>query len=124
MTYQLIQGVYEFLPKANVRPHDELKGREIRRGEVRKGALAGHDVHPVALGMQMEIGKYRRVSVEPRHLGLKRFSTGNTHQPPAAAKVQHAGLRGHAALIEIVQQHKAGRPDLVPMERGLLRGVL
>src|SRR5262249_20165372 len=76
MTHQLIQGVYKFLPKANVSPHDELEGRKIRRGEVRKAALAGHDVHPIALGVQMEIGKHRRVSVEPCHLGLKRFGAG------------------------------------------------
>src|SRR3989442_15586300 len=55
VAYQLVQGVHEFLPKADVRPHDELERREILGGKARKGAVAGRDVDPVALGVQLEI---------------------------------------------------------------------
>ena len=123
VAHQLVQGVHEFLPKADVRPHDELECRELLGREVRKGALPSRDVDPVALGVQLEIRKHRRVGVEPRHLGLERFGTGDAHQPPAAAELQHASLGGDTTLVEIVHQDKTGRPDLVPMEGGP-RGVV
>src|SRR5215470_11491743 len=81
----------------------------------------GGEVHPVALGVQLEIRKHRRVCVQPGDLRLEHFRAGDPHQPPATAELQHAGLRGETALVEIVEQDPTGRPDLVPMERGLDR---
>jgi len=102
VAHELIQGVHEFLPKADVRPHDEIERGELQGHEVRKGALPGGDGHPVALGMQLELGKHRRIGVQPSDLRLEHFGAGDADQPPAAAEFQHAGLRGHTALLEIV----------------------
>jgi len=124
VTHQLVQGVHEFVPQADVRPPDEVERREVLGREVRKGTLPGRDVDPVALGVQLEIRKHRRVSVQPRHLGLERFGAGDAHQLPAAAEFSHAGPRGDAALLERVHQHKTARPHLVPMEGGPRRVVL
>jgi hypothetical protein len=124
MPYELVQGLDQVLPKTDIRPHEEIERREVLGRERRKGAVPGGEVHPVALRVQLEIGKHRRIGVEPRHLGLKGFGAGDAHQAPAAAEVQDARLRGHAALVEIVQQHKTRGPDLVPMERGGRRVVL
>ncbi|HSX77275.1 MAG TPA: hypothetical protein VLQ80_01695 [Candidatus Saccharimonadia bacterium] len=79
---------------------------------------------PLRWACSMEIGKHRRVRVEPCHLGLKYFGAGNAHQPLATHELQHAGPRGHTALVEIVQQHKTRGPDLVPMQGGRRRLVL
>ena len=102
VAHELIQGVHEFLPKADVRPHDEIERGELQGHEVHKGALPGGDGHPVALGMQLELGKHRRIGVQPSDLRLEHFGAGDADQPPAAAEFQHAGLRGHTALLEIV----------------------
>src|SRR5262249_2941320 len=98
--------------------------RQVRGREVRKAAVPGGDVDPVALGVQLKIGKHRRIGVESRHLCLEQFGTGDANQSPAAAEFQHVCSWGDGTLVEIVYQHPTARRDLVPMERGLDRVVL
>jgi hypothetical protein len=45
-------GVHKFLPKAHVRPHDEIKDHKLLGREVREGALPGSAGDPVTLGVQ------------------------------------------------------------------------
>jgi len=112
------------MSETDIRPHDELEGREVLGREFRKGALAGGEMDPIARGVQLEIGKHGGVRIQPGDLRLERFRAGHTDEPPATAKLQHAGLRRNTPLVEIVQQHKTRGPDLVPMERGESRVVL
>ena len=94
VTHQPVQGVHEVLPKADIGPHDELERREVQGREVRKAAVPGGEVDPIALGVQLEIGKHRRIGVEPRHLGLERFGAGNAArrtQPQPSSNTRACG---------------------------------
>src|SRR5262245_31939754 len=116
MPYQLVQGHDELVPKADIRPHQEIEGSKLIVGEMRKGTLAGGNVDTIVPGVQLEIRKHRGVGVKPRHLRLERLGAVDTYQPPAAAELQHTSLRGNTALLQIVHQQKTRRPDLLPMD--------
>jgi hypothetical protein len=121
VSHDVVQGVDEFVTKADVRPDDEIECVELLGLDVLKRKLEGLDENPVELGVQMEIRKHRRVSVEPRHVGVERFGAIDSHQSPAAAELQHACPCVDAALLEIVHQHETGTPDLLAMKRGRRR---
>src|SRR5262249_60060540 len=59
--YELVQGLDQVLPKTDIRPHEEIERRAILGREFRKGAVPGGEVPPVALRVQLEIRKYRRI---------------------------------------------------------------
>ena len=79
MLHQVVQGIDEFVPKTDIRADDQVESGQLRGREVRKGPLAGLDVNPVELRMQLEIRKHGRVSVEPRYLGIEHFGAVDPH---------------------------------------------